>query len=214
MEQILGVDIRLADAGAGDKMPDGSWVMPDGQGRGIVEVTSPPATKLMADWARAKKEGRPQTESGSVPLRMNELAAVCTELLETSWALENIRKLQNQHANERHLFLFARGHDVGHYFYRLSDSYGDRSAETVEDLVLPDGISDVWFRGRASREPDRPLGAAQVRLARFQAGVGWQCHVVDIEERDLPSPASGIVADHVPADMRHPQNRSPHRSQR
>lgn len=25
MEQVLGVDIRLADAGGGSKMPDGSW---------------------------------------------------------------------------------------------------------------------------------------------------------------------------------------------
>jgi hypothetical protein len=26
LEQVLGVDIKLADAGAGDKKPDGSWV--------------------------------------------------------------------------------------------------------------------------------------------------------------------------------------------
>lgn len=58
MEQVLGVDIKLADAGAGDKMPDGSWVYPDGQERhGIVEVTSPPAASLMVRWARAKKDG-------------------------------------------------------------------------------------------------------------------------------------------------------------
>ena len=62
MEQILGVDIALADAGGGSKMPDGSWET--STGRCIVEVTSPPATALMAEWARAKKEGRPQIENG------------------------------------------------------------------------------------------------------------------------------------------------------
>lgn len=37
MEQVLGVDIRLADAGGGCKMPDGSWDTPTG--KCIVEVT-------------------------------------------------------------------------------------------------------------------------------------------------------------------------------
>lgn len=80
LEQVLGVDLKLADAGAGDKKPDGSWVYADGQERrGIVEVTSPPATSLMGEWARAKKAGQPQTEGGSIPLRLNELAQVCSE---------------------------------------------------------------------------------------------------------------------------------------
>ena len=73
MEEILGVDIRLADAGAGNKMPDGTWVYPDGQGRrGIVEITSPPAAVLMKEWAAAKREGRPQSESGSIRLLIPE----------------------------------------------------------------------------------------------------------------------------------------------
>jgi hypothetical protein len=90
MERVLGVDIRLADAAVSNKMPDGSWVSDDGRIRGIVEITSPPARDLLAEWARTKKEGSPQTESGSVPLRMNELANVCTEMLASDWALENI----------------------------------------------------------------------------------------------------------------------------
>lgn len=28
MEQVLGVDIKLADAGGGDKRPDGIWAIP------------------------------------------------------------------------------------------------------------------------------------------------------------------------------------------
>ena len=113
MEEVLRVDIRLADAGAGNKMPDGAWLYPDGQGRrGIVEITSPPAAVLMKEWAAAKREGRPQSESGSVPTRFGELAQVCTEMLATDWARENLDKLLAQPADERHLFLFGRGHDV------------------------------------------------------------------------------------------------------
>jgi hypothetical protein len=208
MEQVLGVDIRLADSGGGDKMPDGSWVSDDGRIRGIVEITSPPARDLLAEWARAKREGRPQAESGSIPLRMNELADLCAELLATDWALENIRKLQAHLADERHLFLFGRGHDVQHYFYRLSDSYEDGSVEPVEDLLLPEGISDVWFKGRARRESGQMVGTTEVWLARYQAEAGWQRYVVKIEELDLPSPAAGIADDPVPAEMRHPKDRT------
>lgn len=53
-----------------------------------------------------------------------------------------------------------------HYFYRLSGSYEDGSVEPVEDLVRPQGLSDVWFRGRARREPGQLLGTREVRLAR------------------------------------------------
>lgn len=206
MEQVLGVDIRLADAGGGSKMPDGSWDTPTG--KCIVEVTSPPATDLMAEWARAKKEGRPQVESGCMPVRMNDLSAVCTELLGAAWAIENITKLRAQPAEERHLFLFARSYDVGDYFYRLSDSFDDGSMERTEDITLPDGISDVWFRGRARSGSDQQSHAIYLWLARFQSGVGWQRHVVSIDELELPSPAPGIADDPVPAELRHPKDRT------
>jgi len=210
LEQVLGVDIKLADAGAGDKKPDGCWVYADGQERrGIVEVTSPPATSLMGEWARAKKAGQPRTEGGSIPLRLNELAHVCSEMLAEDWARENFDKLLAQSADERHLFLFSRGYrEGGHYFYRLSDSYDDGTAEHVDDLVLPQGISDVWFRGRASRDSDQPFGAMELWLARFQAGSGWHRYVVRIEERHLPSPNPGIADDRVPAGWRLPKDRA------
>jgi hypothetical protein len=210
MEQVLGVDIKLADAGAGDKMPDGSWVYPADQERqGIVEITSPTATSLMREWVRAKNKGQPQAEGGSIPLRLNELAQVCTELLAEGWASENVDKLLAQPADERHLFLFARGHkEGGHYFYRLSDSYGDETVEHVDDLVLPQGISDVWFRGRARRDLDKPLGTTELWLARFQAGSGWHRYVVRIEEQQLPSPNPGIADDRVPAGWRLPKDRT------
>jgi hypothetical protein len=208
MEQILGVDIRLADADGSPKMPDGAWLSTDGNRKGIVEVTSPPATDLMRAWARAKRAGKPQEESGSIPLRLNELADVCAELLAVEWAQENIEKLVAQPADERHLFLFGRGHDVQHYFYRLSDSREDGSTDVVGDLVLPEGISDVWFRGRARREGDPLTGTTKVWLARYQTGTGWHRYVATIGELDLPSPNSRIAGDLVPADMRHPKDRT------
>jgi hypothetical protein len=209
IEEVLGVDIRLADAGAGNRMPDGTWHHPDGQGRrGVVEITSPPAAVLMKEWAAAKREGRPQSESGSIPTRFGELAQVCTEMLATDWARENLDKLVAQHADERHLFLFGRGHDVEHYFYRLSGTYDDAPAEHIEDLELPEGISDVWFRGRSRRDPEDRQGSTTVWIARFQAGAGWHRYVVNIEERRLPSPNAGIVDDPVPGGWREPKNRS------
>lgn len=209
LEQVLDVDIKLADAGAGDKMPDGSWTYPGSQQRtGVVEITSPPAEELMVKWARAKRLGQPQIESGSIPLRLNELAQVCTEMLAEDWARGNIEKLLNQPADERHLFLFARSHrDGGHHFYRLSDSYNDGTTEHIEDLVLPSGISDVWFRGRAQR-PKQPLGPAKLWLARFHARSGWHRYVVWIEELHLPSPNRRIADDEVPPERRRPKDRS------
>lgn len=206
MEQVLDVDIRLADAGGGSKLPDGSWDTPTG--KCIVEVTTPPATALMADWARAKKEGRLQAESGCMTVRMNDLGAVCTELLGATWAIENITKLRAQPAEERHLFLFARSYDVSDYFYRLSDSYDDGPMEQIEDITLPEGISDVWFGGRARPGSNQQPHAISLWLARFQSGVGWQRHVVSIDELDLPSPAPGIADDRVPTELRHPKART------
>jgi hypothetical protein len=207
LEQVLGVDIKLADAGAGDKKPDGFWLHPEDDARhGIVEVTSPPATSLMSEWAAAKREGRRQSEAGSVPTRWGELAQVCTELLAEDWGRDNLDKLLAQPADERHLFLFGRGYDVENYFFRLSDSYADQTAEHVEDLVLPEGISDVWFRGRAHR--DFVLGPADLRLARFQAASGWRRYVVSIEEQLLPSPNPSMADDRVPENWRRPKDRT------
>lgn len=209
IEQILGVDIKLADAGAGDKMPDGFWLSPDDQARrAFVEVTSPPATSLMREWATAKREGRSQNESGSVPTRWGELAQICAEMFAENWAVENFSKLLAQPADERHLFLFGRGHNVEHYFYRLSGSYNDSKVEPIDDLVVPDGITDVWFRGRARRDWNQPLGTTEIWLARFQTSSGWHRYVVSIEERQLPSPNPSIVDDSVPKNWRQPKNRT------
>ena len=207
LEQVLEVDIESADAGAGDKKPDGAWTCPDEQGRrGIVEVTSPPAEDLMAAHARAKKAGERQTEEGSIALRWNELAQVCSELLSEDWARDNFDKLLAEPADERHLFLFARSYEDGDYFYRLSDSY-DGVTEHIDDLVLPAGITDVWFSGRSRRDLDQRLGTMELWLARFQAGSGWHRYKVHIKEQSLPAPNPGLADDLAPEGWRSPKDR-------
>lgn len=120
-----------------------------------------------------------------------------------------LRQAPGQPADERHLFLFARGYkEGGNYFYRLSDSYEDGTAEHVDDLLLPQGISDVWFRGRARREGGDLLGTTEVWLARFQAQSGWHRYVVRIEEQHLPSPNLGTADDPVPEGWRRPKERN------
>lgn len=206
MEAILGVDIHLADAGAGNKKPDGAWMSAEEhERRGIVEITSPPDQELLRKWAHAKRDGRPQSEGGSISLRLNELDQVCTELLAEDWAQDNIAKLLAEPADERHLFLHGRSYRVQSYFYRLSDEYRDGKTEPLGDIVLPEGLSSVWFRGRALRvEP----WATRVWVARFQTGSGWHRYTVDFDERQLPSPNPGIADDKVPAEFRSPKDRS------
>lgn len=145
MGRVLGVEIRLADAGAGNKKPHGVWTYPGDEGWcGIVEVTSPPDSELMAAWARAKRVGAQQAEKGSIPVRWNELAAVCEEFLAEDWAREHIDKLLAESADERHLFLFGRSHKVENQFFRRSDPYGDDYAvERIDGLVPPQRASPM-----------------------------------------------------------------------
>lgn len=206
MEDVLGVDIHLADAGAGDKEPDGAWTIASESGRGgIVEITSPPDKELLKKWAQAKRDGVPQAESGSIPVYLNELDKFCTDLLGEDWALENIAKLLAKPADERHLFLFGRSYKFESYFYRLSDEYDTGRAEPVGHLVLPDGLSSVWFRGRAAHYHEWGI---RIWVARFQTGSGWHRQAVDIDERHLPSPNPGMVDDKVTLELRTPKDRS------
>lgn len=205
LEQVLGVDISLADAGAGNKKPDGAWTYSEGDRRGIVEVTSPPDATLMKRWAQAKRDGLSQSEGGSIPARIGELHEVCTELLAADWTRDNVAKLRAEPADERHLFLFGRSYRVQSYFYRLSDTYENGSSEPVEDLTLPEGITDLWCRGRAKREEP---WATKVWVARFQRGLGWSRYVANIDERHLPSPNAAIADDGLDPQLRAPKDRS------
>lgn len=200
MEDVLGVKIQLADAGGGNKKPDGSWIIPsERQRRGIVEITSPPDQKLMKQWAKAKREGLQQKEGGSIPLYLNQLDKFCAELLSEDWAQQNIVKLLDEPADERHLFLFGRSYRVQSYFDRLSDEYDTGPIEFIDDLVLPEGIDSVWFQGRAARCRERIM---RIWVARFQTGSGWHRYTVDIDECNLPPPSPSIGADKFPAIVR------------
>lgn len=210
MENVLGVDIKLADAYSKNKMPDGIWVYPEENHRqGIVEVTSPPAEIRMRERAIAKRAGQRYIESGSIPIRWGELAQVCAEMLEEDWAKENIDKLLAQPAEERHLFLFGRGYEVENHFHRLSDTFNNGEVEPVDDLILPEGISDVWFEGRARRVDDQlPARTMEIWLARFQASSGWHRYVVEIQEKLLPGPNRSIADDPAPKGSRQPRDRT------
>ena len=93
-----------------------------------------------------------------------------------------------------------------HYFYRLSSSYGDDATEEVGAMVLPQGLTDVWFRGRASL--DRGSDTTKLWVARFQAVSGWHRYMAQFEEWQLPSPNRRIADDRFPADSRRPKDRS------
>ena len=205
LEQALGVTIQLADAGSGPRQPDGVWTSPDGVGtQGVVEVTSPPDEELMRKLARAKREGATQVESGSVALRWGELDQVCTELLEEDWAKANIAKLLAYLAFEHHLFLHARSYRIGNYFYRLSDDPATNPPEEIGDLTLPDGVTDVWFRGRSKKLGHEVLGDCILRVARYNVLAGWCRLAVEIPESSLPSPSCDIATDKAPDGWRAP----------
>lgn len=209
MERILGVNIELADAGAGAKMPDGRWKpIPSEDQHCVVEVTSPPASQLMRERAQAKMAGSSHVETGSYAPRLNEISQVCAEMLATEWATENFDKLLAQPARERHLFLFARRHSDESYFRRLSGGREGTPDEDLQPIHLPHGISDVWFRGQATR-----VGGIQgrwlVKVARYQAASGWHSYTVTLQEQELPAPAGGIADDQVEPCWRRPKDRGP-----
>lgn len=115
-------------------------------------------------------------------------------------------KLLASPADERHLFSAYTRRAGGVILHRLSDACGDRQFEPADDLVLPAGLSDVWFRGRAKLTDDP--GVAALRLARFQVCTGWHRYVVQIRELDLPSPPKSLRDDPILAGLRRPMNRN------
>lgn len=199
VERVLGVDISLADAGAGNSAVDGAWIYVNGR-RAVIEVTSPPDAEHMRDAARAQHAGELFVESGVVRLGPRKLSARLGELLRQEWAFENMRKLAAQDADERHLFLFGRSHRTAYPFYLLSDQYVDAPAEPVSDLALPEGASDVWFLGRAFHAPESLDFHANV--ARFNRDTGWSRHSVELEERLLPVPPGFVGEDVIDAATR------------
>jgi hypothetical protein len=124
--------------------------------------------------------------------------------LVTQTLARDVEKLARANADERHLFLLGRTAPDHEYFARLSDEFDD-GYEPVDGLVLPDGVTDVWFRGRAHAAPDKMSGFT-MQVARFNRTQGWSRHEVAIAERAVPGPR--IVADQAPEGWRSPRSRT------
>ena len=197
LEDVLGVRIYLADANSESGMVDGRWERDHRVG--VVEVTGPPATEEMRNFANAERDGTRWIESGSVDAHLGSLAQHLSNELKQTWADENIRKLNRVEADERHLYLIGRTVSVHEYFARLSDEYETGPMEYIGPLTLPDGISDVWFAGRGTRG-DSILAPTTQRTARYNRASGWSRHDTVIDERVLPAPRIG--ADPVPEGWR------------
>lgn len=210
IEKVLGVEIELADAGSGEKTPDGRWKYPNEPGwQAVVEVTSPPATEFVREWVQRQKDGQLHKDESEQPLYFGRLHEKLAKMLGEAWAKDNFEKLIAQPANERHLFLVARKWSTSEYFARLSDTDAQGNAEYVGDIDLPQGITDIWFLGRGVRRKDRINEVAEVFLARFQAVSGWHRYRVTIDATLLPAPPHQIAEDDAPSDWRHPKDRTP-----
>ena len=180
VERVLGVRVALADAG-GALVPDGRWVA-DGR-VSVVEVTSPPSGEVMRAIAEATREGRPFVEAGCTPAHLGRLAEHLTDLV-TQTLARDVEKLARANADERHLFLLGRTAPDHEYFARPSEEFDDGYLP-VDDLALPDGVTDVWFRGRAHAAPDKMSGFT-VQVACFNRP--WTPH-----NRGWPSPVSSSL---------------------
>lgn len=201
VEEVLGVEVRLADAGGGDKVPDGRWEK--AALVAVIEVTSPPSTEPMRAFAEVERARKAFHETTCSPLHLGNLAEHLTELV-TQTLAKDIEKLNGAVADERHLFLFGRAGSDLECFARLSAQHDDNSYEPVNDPELPQKVTDVWFHGRARRKDD-PIDGFTVWVARFNRTHGWARYQVDINEHDLPSPT--IVVDPAPEGWRSPASR-------
>ncbi|WP_169165211.1 hypothetical protein [Cellulomonas taurus] len=203
LEDVLGIRIFLADSNQVDGNVDGRWTH-DGRS-GVVEITGPPAEEQMRAFATAERKGEQSLETGSVERHHNRLAEYLSLQLAEPWAAANVAKLNAVDADERHLFLVARTVYDHEYYARLSDTYENGPVERINALALPEGISDVWFEGRAARGFTK-LDPMTVRVARYNRLAGWSTRDVTLEEQQLPAPK--IVADTAAAGWRRPRNRS------
>lgn len=200
VEDVMGVQIYLADANGESGTVDGRW---ERNGRvGIVEVTGPPAVEEMSAFAEAERDGIRWMESGSGAVHLGTLAEHLSDELKLTWAVKNVRKLNQVEGDERHLYLIGRTILVQEYYARLSDEYETGPMERIGSLALPDGISDVWFAGRGTRGGSE-LSPFTQRVARYNRILGWSCHEILLDEQVLPSPKIG--ADPAPEGWRLPQ---------
>lgn len=200
MEGVLGVQILLADADGKCGSVDGRWEREDRVG--VVEVTGPPAEEEMRNFAIAEHIGTQWMESGSANAYLGTLHKHLSDELAEPWAVANLDKLRRVDAHERHLYLIGRTVPVQEYYARLSDAYESGPMEEIGPLVLPEGITDVWFAGRGARGASK-LEPVTQWVARYSRIAGWSTHSVTIDERRLPAPRIG--RDPAPGGWRLPQ---------
>lgn len=200
MEDVLGVRISIADANGTSGTVDGRWER--GDGVGVVEVTGPPAETAMRNYANAIRVGERWLECGSSAAHLGVLAEHLSDELKQPWAAANIDKLKRVDARERHLYLIGRTIPDQEYYARLSDTYDLGPMESIAPLVLPDGISDVWFSGRGASGATK-LDPFTQWVARYNQSTGWSKCAVTIDEQLLPAPTLG--PDLAPAGWRLPQ---------
>lgn len=149
----------------------------------------------MNDYATAVRKGVRWMESGSGASHLGRLAEYLSDELRQPWAATNIDKLNRIDAQERHLFLIGRTVLIRGYYARLSDTYQAGPIERIAGLVLPEGISDIWFSGRGARGATN-LHPSTQWVARYNRLAGWSRHAVTIDEQLLPEPAIGRAPTH------------------
>ncbi len=182
--QLLGVKVQAADSNSCDSMPDGKW---DHEGRtGVIEVTAPPDSEHMKDWATANKNGKIYVECKWPAPLMDPLQHQLQAILDDSEIQKNFTKLLNRNVDERHLYLHAYSYPYHQLFCRLVESKGTLGSAQPVSIDIPSGITAVWLQGTAVPDPAHP-DKVTIEVASFSNGQ-WDTHSVVVDNTKLPGP--------------------------
>lgn len=177
LEQVLGVRIEYADAGAGSSSVDGIWRYEDGR-RGAVEVTSAECADEMARRFRAQKSGGRECLSGGHDLL--DLSGQISTILQEEWVSPNLEKLASASAHENHLYLWGRSQRDDFLFVAVADLLPSTAVE------LPGCLTDLWLDAGVFRDEGTNR---KVRIAHFNARHGWRQFFASYDEASLPQRA-------------------------
>ncbi|WP_326503714.1 hypothetical protein [Rothia nasimurium] len=190
IENILDVDIYLADSGGGNSRPDGEWRDPANDFLNILEVTSPDETELMRNMFIAARDGKNHIESGFLGSDWGMLHENINEMLSEGWVVKNVEKLRMAKADRRHLYLYGRGMKYRDWFNRLCRWEPDFQDEPLLPVDIPKGIDRIWFQaGSAQKEPGAEF---TTWVAWYDPDSGWGYKSIVIDERFLPSPRPNL----------------------
>lgn len=190
IENILDVDIYLADSGGGNSKPDGGWRDPDNDFLNILEVTSPDETELMRNRFIAARDRKNYAESGVLGIDWGMLHENINEMLSEGWAVKNVEKLRMAEADRRHLYLHGRGMKYWDWFNRLCRWDPDFQDEPLLPVDMPEGIDRIWFQAGSARKESGTEFTTWV--AWYDSDSGWGYEPVVIDERFLPSPRPNL----------------------